>query len=79
MPVILTFMGMLGIIDHKFLSKYRRYAILILAVIAAIITPPDLISMLSLFCTRCCFSYEVSVILVRILGKTTRRPLTEIK
>lgn len=68
MPVILTFMGMLGIIDHKFLSKYRRYAILLLAVVAAIITPPDLISMLSLF-VPLLLLYEVSVILVRILGK----------
>jgi sec-independent protein translocase protein TatC len=70
MPVILTFMGMMGIIDHKFLSKNRRWAILLLAVLAAVITPPDAVSMLSLF-VPLILLYEVSVVLVKFLGKPT--------
>ena len=70
MPVVLTFLGMMGVIDSKFLTKNRRWAILLLAILAAIITPPDAISMMSLF-VPLLMLYEVSVILVRIFGKAT--------
>ena len=46
LPLILTLMAMLGVIDSAFLKAKRRYAVVVLAVISAILTPPDLISML---------------------------------
>jgi sec-independent protein translocase protein TatC len=70
LPVVLTFLGIMGLIDHKFLSKNRRWAIVIMAVVAAVITPPDAISMLSLLAPLVLL-YEISVILVRIFGKPT--------
>ena len=70
LPVILTFLGMMGLIDHKFLSKNRRWAVVIMAVVAAVITPPDAISMLSLLLPLI-FLYEISVVLVRLLGVKT--------
>jgi sec-independent protein translocase protein TatC len=68
MPVVLTFLGMMGIIDHKFLTKNRRWAILIMAILAATITPPDALSMMMLLAPLILL-YETSVILVRFLGK----------
>ena len=48
MPVILTLLGKAGIIDSQFLIEKRRYAIVIVFVIAAVLTPPDVISQLAL-------------------------------
>lgn len=67
MPLILTFLGMVGIIDARFLSEKRRYAIVLLAALSAIFTPPDVISML-LMMIPMVLLYEISVILVKILG-----------
>ncbi|MCU9615321.1 twin-arginine translocase subunit TatC [Caldibacillus lycopersici] len=44
MPVIILFLTRLGIISPAFLSKIRKYAYFVLLVIAALITPPDLLS-----------------------------------
>jgi sec-independent protein translocase protein TatC len=46
LPLVLSILGMLGIVSQKFLIEKARYAVMILAIISAIITPPDLMSML---------------------------------
>lgn len=66
MPLVLVIFGMLGIIDDQFLREKRRMAIMIIAVLAALITPPDALSMLSLL-VPLCILYEFSIVLVRIL------------
>jgi sec-independent protein translocase protein TatC len=48
LPVILTLLGQVGLIDTAFLREKRRYAIVLVFVAAAILTPPDVISQLSL-------------------------------
>ena len=43
MPVLILFLARLGIVDHRFLLRHFRYAVLIIFVIAAVITPtPDI-------------------------------------
>ena len=76
MPVILTLLGHVGIIDSKYLSKMRRYAIVAVVGIAAVLTPPDLISMISLALPMLLL-YEGSVIAVKVLEK--RRAAAEAK
>jgi sec-independent protein translocase protein TatC len=66
MPLILVTLGMLGLIDDKFLSRHRRMAIMVIAVFSAVITPPDAMSMMSLFIPLIVL-YEISVILVKIV------------
>jgi sec-independent protein translocase protein TatC len=43
-PVLAFFLARVGIIDHRFLIRHSRYALLAIALFAAVLTPPDLIS-----------------------------------
>lgn len=44
LPVLAFFLARVGIIDHRFLLRHSRYAIIAIALLAAVLTPPDLIS-----------------------------------
>ncbi len=46
LPLIIIILGMLGIVSSKFLREKRRYAVVAMAVLSGVITPPDLLSML---------------------------------
>jgi len=66
LPVILSLLGLAGIVNSATLRTFRRYAIVIVFIIAAIVTPPDPISQLTLGIPLCLL-YEVSIWLVRLL------------
>ena len=68
LPVILTLLAHVGIVDSQYLSKMRRYAIVAVVGIAAILTPPDLISMTSLALPMLAL-YEGAVIAVKMMEK----------
>jgi len=69
LPLIMLVLGRIGIINSYMLSKYRKYAILVIAIVSAIITPtPDAYSMM-LMTVPLVILYEVSVILVKLFGK----------
>ncbi len=62
LPVILVLLARVGVIDDKFLRKNRRYAIVIIAVVAAVITPSqDAFSMLAMLVPLVVL-YEVSIL-----------------
>lgn len=64
LPLILVVLGMFGVVSQKFLKDKRRYAIVIMAIFAAVVTPsPDAVTMLLLL-VPLAFLYELSVILV---------------
>ncbi len=67
LPVVLTALGAMGVIDHLFLKKNRRWAILLMAVGAAIITPPDAVSMIALL-VPLLLLYEMSILLVKFFA-----------
>lgn len=48
LPVVAYFLARIGLIDHLFLIRQFRYAILIIFILAAILTPPDIISQILL-------------------------------
>ena len=68
-PILLIFMQMAGIIGPRQLSSFRRYAIVGICVLVAVITPSgDPISMLMLSVPMCLF-YEVSILVGRVLER----------
>ena len=69
LPVILSLLGKVGIISVKALKDMRRYAYVGLFGIAAIFTPPDAISMLSLAFPLVAL-YEISVISVGMIERS---------
>ncbi len=68
MPLVIVILGVLGIFDAKFLREKRRYAIMIMAVLSAIVTPPDAISMMALL-VPLCLLYEIAIFIVAALQK----------
>ena len=68
MPVILTLLGQVGIVSSEFLKEKRRYAIVIVFVIAAILTPPDVFSQLALALPGMLL-YDASIYSVRMVEK----------
>ena len=68
LPVVLMVLAMMGVIDAAFLRAKRRYAFVILAIVAAVLTPPDGLSMLMMLAPLC-FLYESSVWLIYFLVK----------
>jgi sec-independent protein translocase protein TatC len=60
LPIIAFFLTKIGIITPKFMRKYRRHAIVIIFIIAAIITPPDVFSQ-TLVAIPLLILYEVSI------------------
>ncbi|MBI4642009.1 MAG: twin-arginine translocase subunit TatC [Candidatus Tectomicrobia bacterium] len=72
LPLILLLLARIGIVTAPFLSKYRRYAILVIAIASAVITPtPDAYTML-LMAAPLYLLYEVSIILIKLFGKHDR-------
>jgi sec-independent protein translocase protein TatC len=68
LPVVLVLLAKVGVIDDKFLKKHRRWAIVILAIVAAVITPSqDAFSMLAMFIPLVVL-YEISIPLARMVA-----------
>ena len=68
LPVLLTLMGKAGLVSSETLAKSRKYAVVGILVLAAIVTPPDVITQIILF-TVVYALYEISVILVKWVEK----------
>lgn len=64
LPVALTLMGKAGLVSSAGLASMRRYAIVLILVLAAMVTPPDVVSQIVLFSVIYAL-YEVAIQLVR--------------
>jgi sec-independent protein translocase protein TatC len=68
LPVLLTLMGKAGLATSAGLAGMRKYAIVLILVVAALVTPPDVMSQLILFFAVYPL-YEVSIFLIRRIEK----------
>jgi len=68
LPLIITFLARLGIVSVEFLKKNRKYAILLFFVVAAILTPPDVVTQIMMAVPLMAL-YEISIIGARVFGK----------
>lgn len=68
LPVLLTLLGKAGLVSSRGLADVRKYAVVGILVLAALVTPPDVITQLILF-TVVYGLYEVSIFLVRRVEK----------
>jgi sec-independent protein translocase protein TatC len=67
LPVILFFLGMLGLVDDKNLRDFFGYAVLIIFVIAALLTPPDVITQI-MMAGPLILLYGISIIIVKMVN-----------
>ncbi len=72
LPVVMTLLGLAGIISSKTMAEGRRYAIVAVVVVAAVVTPPDPISQLML-AVPLVLLYEVSIWCVRLIELRRRK------
>lgn len=68
LPLAVYFLTRMGILSSTFMARYRRHAILLLAILSAIITPPDVFSMI-LVMLPLLLLYEGSISLARRVEK----------
>lgn len=68
LPVIAFFLGKLGFVTHELLEDYRKHSFLVIMLVAAIITPPDLMTLI-LVTIPLYLLYEISIRVVKIVEK----------
>jgi len=67
-PVVLVLLARIGVVDAKTLARQRKYAILLIFVFAAIVTPPDIVSQV-IVALPMIGLYELSILLSKLFGK----------
>ncbi len=76
LPVLLTLMGKAGLVSAKGLGQVRKYAMVGILVLAALVTPPDVVTQLILF-TVVYGLYEISIQLVKMVERKRLQQLRE--
>jgi len=68
LPILSLFLTKIGLINYKLLRRIRSYAIVAVFILAALLTPPDLISQVML-AFPLIILYEISILISKIFGK----------
>jgi sec-independent protein translocase protein TatC len=74
LPVVVYFLSMSGLVTSKMLQSYRRHSIVVILIVSAIITPPDVVSQM-LIAMPILVLYEVGILIAKRLEK--KRALRE--
>ena len=72
LPIVLALLAKAGIVTADWLAAKRRYAVVIIFVVAAIFTPPDIISQISM-AIPLMLLYEISIFLIRRMKTPERK------
>lgn len=68
LPVVVYFLTKAGIVTPEFMKIYRKHAVVVILVLSALITPPDVISQI-LMCFPLIFLYEISIVISSTIKK----------
>ncbi|MEJ5243707.1 MAG: twin-arginine translocase subunit TatC [Desulfomicrobiaceae bacterium] len=74
LPLVIFFLARLGVVTGKWLRQKQKYAVLVIFIVAAILTPPDVVSQL-LMAAPLLVLYEIGVWVAYLFG--TKKPLPE--
>jgi sec-independent protein translocase protein TatC len=73
LPVLVYFLTKIGLITPEFLKKYRKHALVVVLILAAIITPPDIASQV-IVAIPILFLYEISIkVSKRVIKKQEKK------
>ncbi|QDO95382.1 twin-arginine translocase subunit TatC [Formosa sediminum] len=78
LPIIIYFLAKVGIITPEFLKKYRKFALVIVLIVSAIITPPDIASQV-IVAIPVLILYEVSIVIAKFVTRKERSKSKAIK
>ncbi len=78
LPVIIYFLAKMGLVTPDFLKKYRKHAIVVVLILAAVVTPPDVISQI-IVSIPIVILYEVSIIIAKYVYKRQEKEAEAIK
>jgi sec-independent protein translocase protein TatC len=68
LPVLLVLLAKIGVVSGQMLQQKRKYAFLLILIVSALLTPPDMLSMIGL-ANPLYGLYELSVMLVKVMEK----------
>ena len=71
LPVVLSLLARIGIVDSQFLKERRKYVVVIIFAAAAILTPPDPVTQIGL-AIPLLFLYELSILSVKLIEKKSK-------
>lgn len=78
LPIIIYFLTKIGLVTPQFLRKYRKYALVIVLVVSAIITPPDIASQI-IVAIPVVILYEISIHISKAVIKRQNRKAKKVK
>ncbi len=76
LPILMIFLTKVGIVTPSFLVKYRKHAYIVLLILSAVITPPDVFSQI-LVVLPLILLFEVSIVMAKRVEKKRERILAE--
>jgi sec-independent protein translocase protein TatC len=76
LPMIVFFLAKAGIASPELMRLYRRHAIVVILIVAALISPPDVLSM-TIFALPLVGLYEVSILIAKLVQRSTLRRLNQ--
>lgn len=74
LPILIYFLTKVGIVTPQFLKTYRKYALVIVLILSAVITPPDIVSQI-IVAVPVLILYEVSIIISKFMYKKEEEKL----
>ncbi len=75
LPVICYFLALMGLIDDKMMIGFFRYAIVLIFIIAAILTPPEVFTQI-LMALPLILLYGISILIVRAVNPAPKEPIS---